>query len=96
MQKRLNRSEHERMLAGVCGGLGSYFGIDPTWVRLLFVGAFLIGFGSPGLLYLLLWVLIPNESSTATTSPKHLQEGAQKMVDKTRQVVSQLRNYKNA
>ena len=60
--RRLYRSRSNRMLAGVCGGLANYFNIDPTIVRVLFVLLALPG-GVPGtLVYLLLWVLIPEES----------------------------------
>ncbi|WP_119327389.1 PspC domain-containing protein [Companilactobacillus musae] len=37
MRKRITRSSTDRMLAGVCGGLGEYFGIDSTWIRLAFI-----------------------------------------------------------
>ncbi len=58
--KKLYRSKKNRMIAGVCGGLGDYFNIDPTLVRLLFV---LIGLAVGGgfLLYLLLWLIMPEE-----------------------------------
>ena len=54
---RLYRSLENRMVAGVCGGLGSYLNIDATFIRLLFV---LLLFGSDFgfILYLLLWILI--------------------------------------
>ncbi len=60
--KKLYRSKKNRMIAGVCGGLGDYFNIDPTLVRLLFV---LIGLAVGGgfLLYLLLWLIMPEEPS---------------------------------
>jgi phage shock protein C len=58
--KRLYRSRKERMIAGVCGGLGEYFGIDPTLVRILFVVGMLMG--GPGLLaYLILLIVVPEE-----------------------------------
>jgi phage shock protein C len=47
------------IIAGVCGGLGAFFGISPWWFRLLFLILTLPG-GLPGLLpYILLWVIIP-------------------------------------
>jgi len=50
------------MLGGVCAGLGNYFNIDPTIVRLIFVLLVLPG-GAPGVLpYLILWVVMPDES----------------------------------
>ncbi len=47
------------IVAGVCGGLGAFFGISPFWFRLLFL-ILLIPGGLPGLLpYMLLWIIIP-------------------------------------
>jgi phage shock protein C len=61
--KKLYRSRTERWLAGVCGGLGEYFGIDPTLVRVIFV-LFALTFGSGFLIYLVLWIIIPLEPET--------------------------------
>lgn len=48
------------MIAGVCGGIGEYFGIDPTAVRVAYVLLSLLSVAFPGLLiYLVLWALIP-------------------------------------
>jgi len=59
-EKRLMRSTSERMIAGVSGGLASYFNMDPTLVRLIFVLLALAG--GPGILiYLILWVVMPEE-----------------------------------
>jgi len=58
--KVLRRSHHDRMIGGVCGGLGEFFGITPIWFRLAFIIAAIPG-GVPGIsLYLLLWLIIPN------------------------------------
>jgi len=57
--KQLTRSISNRMIAGVCAGLGDYLNIDPTVVRLLFVlGFFLTG---PGILvaYLIMAIIVP-------------------------------------
>ena len=63
--RRLYRSRSNRMLAGVCGGLATYLGIDPTIVRLIFVLMGLPG-GVPGtLIYVLLWILMPQEPTGA-------------------------------
>jgi phage shock protein C len=59
--KRLYRSRSDKMIAGVCGGLADYLGIDSTIVRLVFVALFLIGVGSPGLAYLVLWLVMREE-----------------------------------
>jgi phage shock protein C len=58
--KRLYRSKKERMLAGVCGGLGEYFNLDPTIIRVLFI-LFGLTVGGGILLYIILWIFIPEE-----------------------------------
>ena len=61
--KQLTRSTTNRMIAGVCAGLGDYLNIDPTVVRLLFVlGFFLAG---PGILlaYLIMAIVTPEEAA---------------------------------
>lgn len=60
-QNKLRRSQFNRVIAGVCGGLGQFFGISPTWFRLGFLLALLPG-GVPGILtYLICWIVIPSE-----------------------------------
>lgn len=59
--KRLYRSEKNRMLAGVCGGLAEYFNVDPTIVRLITV-VLCCAAGTGVLAYLIAAVIIPNES----------------------------------
>jgi phage shock protein C len=55
---RLYRSRSQKMIAGVCGGLGEYFDVDPVLIRLLFVvTAFISGVGI--LAYLVLWIVVP-------------------------------------
>ncbi|MGB2954748.1 MAG: PspC domain-containing protein [Anaerolineales bacterium] len=61
MKRRLFRSENERVLGGVCGGLGDYLGIDPVFIRIFFIIWTVLGEFSV-LVYILLWVVIPNES----------------------------------
>jgi len=61
MEKQLRRSRSDRWLAGICGGLGEFFGLDPLWFRLLFVILGLPG-GVPGvLIYLIMLLVIPEE-----------------------------------
>lgn len=63
-KRRLYRSENDRMIGGVCGGLGDYLDIDPTLVRIIFVALALMG--GPGLLiYLILLIVVPNETTLA-------------------------------
>ena len=56
--KKLIRSATDRKLAGVCGGIGEYFGVDPTMVRIGWVVFCLLG-GSGVLAYLLCALIIP-------------------------------------
>jgi phage shock protein PspC (stress-responsive transcriptional regulator) len=58
MQTRLYRSTTDRILGGVCGGIATYLAIDPVLVRLFFV-LLTIGGGSGILVYLILWVILP-------------------------------------
>jgi phage shock protein PspC (stress-responsive transcriptional regulator) len=61
---KLRRSRNNRIVAGVCGGLGEFFGIPAFWFRLLFI-ILLIPGGVPGLLpYLILWLVIPKAGRT--------------------------------
>lgn len=61
-QKRLHLSSVDRKLGGVCGGLGEYFDIDSTIIRIAFVFFTLIG-GCGLLLYLIIWFVAPKENS---------------------------------
>jgi phage shock protein PspC (stress-responsive transcriptional regulator) len=59
--KVLRRSRSRRIVAGVCGGLGQFFGLSPWWFRIGFLIALIPG-GVPGILiYLLCWIIIPGE-----------------------------------
>lgn len=61
MDKELRRSRSNRMIAGVCGGLAAFLGLNSFWFRLLFIILLLPG-GLPGLVpYLILWLVIPLE-----------------------------------
>lgn len=59
MAKRIYRSTKDRMLGGVCGGLGEYFDVDPTIVRLVAVVFALSGAGF--LAYIIAWLIIPDQ-----------------------------------
>jgi phage shock protein C len=63
-RKRLYRSRNERMLAGVCGGIGEYFDIDPTVIRILFV-LFALVIGGGILLYIILLIIMPLEPDSS-------------------------------
>ncbi|MDQ6798955.1 MAG: PspC domain-containing protein [Actinomycetota bacterium] len=62
---RLTRSTGDKVVSGVCGGLGRHFGVDPVVFRIAFVVMALAG-GSGVLLYLVAWLLVPDDHSGAT------------------------------
>ena len=57
-ERRLFRSGRQRIVAGICGGLGEYFAVDPSWFRIGFV-VLALGGGSGILIYLLMWLVMP-------------------------------------
>ena len=59
MEKKLYKSNKEKLICGVCGGIAEYLGIDPTLVRLVFVLFGLMGFGV--LFYIIAVFVIPNQ-----------------------------------
>jgi phage shock protein C len=62
-QKRLTRS-NDKMIAGVLAGIGNYFDIDPTIVRIVYVVLSIASVGFPGLIaYLIMWAIIPEEKT---------------------------------
>ena len=78
---RLYRSEKNRIIAGVAGGMGEYFGIDPTIPRIIFVLLTIFG-GSGILLYILLWIIIPTESAVRDSPEEHIKRGVEEMKTK--------------
>ena len=58
--KRLYRSKKNRMIGGVCGGIGEYFNVDPTLIRLVWI-LFLFAGGAGLLAYIIAWIIIPLE-----------------------------------
>lgn len=87
MEKRFTRSTADRIVAGVCGGVGHYFGIDPTFVRLGFAAALLLSLGSPLLLYLLLWAIVPREDALDVAPREMVAANVKEMKTKTHELV---------
>lgn len=94
MDSKLYRSRTDAMIAGVCGGLGQYLRIDPTFVRLFFLLLALAN-GIGVLIYFLLWIIVPlegraGESSlgdTVRTSSQEIADRTIAMSDELRQLV---------
>lgn len=66
---RLYRSKKERMLGGVCAGLGEYLDVDPTVIRLVWVVVTVLSLGTGILAYLLAWIIIPEEDTPGAAPP---------------------------
>lgn len=62
--KKLYRDKENSLLGGVMSGLGHYFGVDPLWLRIIMVILF-FGFGTGLVLYLILWILVPEATTTS-------------------------------
>lgn len=62
--RKLTRSADDRWIAGICGGLAEYTGIDATLIRVLLIVATILGAGSLVVIYLICWLLIPEAPST--------------------------------
>jgi phage shock protein C len=71
--KRLYRSRDDRMISGVCAGLGEYLGIDPTVVRLLFLLGLFAG-GSTVPIYIVMMIIVPEEPLPASDSVVEVEE----------------------
>ena len=87
--RRLYRSRSDRMISGVCGGLGQYFSIDPVIIRLAFVLVTLAG-GAGLLAYIILALVVPEEGAGATgqdalrQNAEGLRSDAETMTDNLR------------
>ena len=83
-QTRLTRSATDKVIGGVCGGLGEYFGLDPVIVRLIFVALIFAG-GISVLLYPVLWLIMP-----AAMGQPAVADGLQEMQQVGARVVDQV------
>lgn len=85
MRRRLYRSDTDRMVAGVCGGIADYLDIDAAWVRLVFV--LLVFFSGAGIVaYIVLWVILPRESRIKATGREVMEEGVAEMGQRAREL----------
>ncbi|AUX17084.1 PspC domain-containing protein [Flavobacterium columnare] len=63
--KKLYRDKETGIVAGVCSGLGHYFGLDPVWIRIALVLLVFAGFGVGLLAYIILWLVTPEAITTS-------------------------------
>lgn len=87
MQPRLTRNTTDKMVAGVCAGLGEYFSVDPVIVRLIFVLVTLSsGLGLP--IYAVLWMIMPAQA--AAPGGQNVQQGFQQFTQEASQFGQQV------
>jgi len=92
---RLVRSRNDRMIAGVAGGLAAALNIDPLVVRIVLLAlAFLNGFGI--MLYIALWLLVPNEDSAAADTRAQVRENIGEMQSAAQSMVQRVRGMFNS
>jgi phage shock protein C len=89
--KRLYRSRDDRMLGGVCGGLGEYFDVDPVLMRLVFVAGTVLSGGLGLAAYVLLWIIVPKEGAEAPSRPDVWRQNADEIVAEARRLGSDVR-----
>ena len=77
MPKRLYRSNTSRMLGGVCGGMGEYFDVDPTVVRVIAVILGLASMGWAVIAYIIGWIIIPEELPGAVKAKQSTESNHQ-------------------
>ncbi len=84
MEKKLYRSRGDRLIAGVCGGLGEYLSLDPVWVRLFFL-LLLFAWGIGFWAYIILWIIVPEEGRETVAPGDTVQANLQEMADRVRE-----------
>jgi phage shock protein PspC (stress-responsive transcriptional regulator) len=91
MKDKLYRSRSNAILAGVCGGLGEYFGIDSNLIRVAFILlAFAQGIGI--LIYLALWLIVPVEGKAEIqTTMETVRTGAEEITNRARTMGEEVR-----
>ncbi len=87
---KLNRPEKNRVIGGVCAGLGEFFQVDPSIVRLIFI-LFTVFGGSGILLYLILWIIIPSDSSNSEITKENIKENVNDIKDRAQQFAKDIK-----
>jgi phage shock protein PspC (stress-responsive transcriptional regulator) len=85
-EKILYRSKQNRLVGGICGGIGEYFDIDPTIIRIIFILITLFG-GSGIILYIILWLIIPSDKKVKVSvkeNAEEIKEEAKDLIEKGR------------
>ena len=92
MEKRLYRSQSDKMLWGVCGGLAKYFDVDPTIVRAIAVLSIFVSGGLGILAYIIMAIVVPLEGSKVTTPKEVVQENVEDMKETASELGREIRS----
>jgi phage shock protein PspC (stress-responsive transcriptional regulator) len=93
--RRLFRDPDDHLISGVCAGIASYFDIQPLWIRLAFALSFFFA-GSGLLLYIILWIVIPQANTRADRmAMKGQRQNLQGFKDNLEEELSSVRNHLN-
>ena len=90
MQQRLYRSETDRMIGGVCGGIAAYLDIDSVWVRVVAV-LLAVADGIGLLAYLILWIVVPTHSKIGQSPREVARAGVEEVTEKARELAQEAR-----
>ncbi len=85
VRKQLYRSKTDRVLGGVAGGLGKYFDVDSTLIRIIFLILFFSG-GSGILLYLILWLIVPSHQGKKIAADETIKENVEEIKIKASEI----------
>ncbi len=91
---KLYRSESDRMIAGVCGGIAAYFDIDASLVRLGFIAIILLG-GSGLLAYLILWLILPSESDKSKEMEDIMKKNSEELKTTAESAAKEIKDTAN-
>ena len=91
MEKRLYRSQSDRMIWGVCGGLANYFDIDPIIIRIIAV-LLVFASGAGILAYIVLAIVVPLESSEVAEPRDVIKENVEEMKETASQLGHEIRS----
>lgn len=92
-QSKLVRSETDRIIAGVAGGIAKYFNVDTTLVRLIFVLITVFG-GSGILIYIVLWIIIPRESYAGLSTDESIKANVDEMRERAHKFAEDARSHR--
>lgn len=82
---KLYRSTSNKVIAGICGGLGDYFNIDPAILRVVFVLITIFG-GGGILIYLVLWVVMPQEGKTMKAGEDYIKDNVEEIKTRSKEI----------